>query len=253
MAFNLLIINILCMYRNGTIKLYIFVILMLSCRITLCSACSLALHDWQLKLFFKIPINAPFIPLSEIAVIQSHFKKAVTDRIFWVTKPGVLSPYLDFIISFVDGWASQAKWKIVADNKSVIKLAKSFAKDENKPLIVGSDKNFLKVAVFLDANSKNNCVQIVLAQDSRIRCIFQDPQNPWAQEFNVQSWFSLIFYKLPIPGNILSFSAYPVDGNRASIYEDHPLVESLLSKKCLMRRPDLVVDPYSFDFPDLPE
>ena len=73
------------------------------------------------------------------------------------------------------------------------------------------------------------------------------------QSRSVQSWFSLIFYKLPIPGNILSFSAYPVDGNRASIYEDHPLVESLLSKKCLMRRPDLVIDPYSFDFPDLPE
>ena len=31
------------------------------------------------------------------------------------------------------------------------------------------------------------------------------------------------------------------------------LVEDLLSKKLLMRRPDLVVDPYAFDFPDLPE
>lgn len=241
------------MYSKNKIKYYIVVILLLLCGVTNSFACSLALHDWQLKLFFKIPINAPFVPLSEVAVIQNHFKKAVTDRIFWVTKPGVLSPYLDFVLSFIDGWASQTKWKIVTDNKSVIKLAKSFAKDENKPLIVGSDKNFLKVAVFLDANSKNNCVQIVLAQDSRIRCIFQDPQNPWAQEFNMQSWFSLIFYKLPIPGNILSFSAYPVDGTRASIYEDHPLVESLLSKKCLMRRPDLVIDPYSFDFPDLPE
>ena len=241
------------MYRNIKIKHPILVILLLFTGIIDCSACSLALHDWQLKLFFKIPVNAPIVPLSEIAVIQKQFKKAVTDRIFWVTKPGIFSPYNDFIISFIDGWASQVKWNIVSDNRSVIKLAKSFAKDENKPLIVGSDRNFLKIAVFLDANSKNNCCQIVFAQDSRIRCVFQDPNNPWAQEFNMQSWFSLIFYRLPIPGNIISFSTYPIDGTRVAIYEDHPLVETLLSKKSLMRRPDLVIDPYSFDFPDLPE
>ncbi len=241
------------MYRKFRFIYSLIVILLLLCGITKSYACSLALHDWQLKLFFKIPINAPFIPLSETSIIQNHFKKAVTDRIFWVTKPGVLSPYNDFFISFIDGWASQTKWQIVADNKSVIKLAKTFAKDENKPLIIGSDKNFLKIAVFLDANSKNNCCQIVLAQDSRIRCIFQDPKNPWAQEFNMQSWFSLIFYRLPIPGSILSFSAYPVNGTRSAIYEDHPLVEELLSKKSLLRRPDLVIDPYSFYFPDLPE
>ena len=252
MASYLLKLNII-MYKKHSIVFLLIVISLFWVEITRCSACSLALHDWQLKIFLKIPINAPFIPLSEIDVIQNHFKNAVTDRILWVTKPGALTPFLDFIISFVDGWASHAKWVIVPDNKSVVKLARSFAKDEKKPLIVGSDKNFLKIAVFLDANSKNNCCQIVLAQDSRIRCIFQDPQNPWAQEFNMQSWFSLIFHRLPIPGSVLSFSVYPVDGSRTSIYEDHPLVETLLSKKILMRRPDLVIDPYSFDFPDLPE
>ena len=241
------------MHRRQKIKLSFLGIFFLFWGISASFSCSLALHDWQLKLFFKIPINAPFIPLSEIAVIQNQFKEKVTDRILWVTKPGVLSPYNDFIISFIEGWATQVKWEIVANSKSVIKLAKSLAKESNTPLIVGSDKNFLKIAVFLDANSKNNCCQIVLAQDSRIRCIFQDPQNPWAQEYNMQSWFSLIFYRLPIPGNILSFSTYPVDGTRMAIYEDHPLVEELLSKKCLLRRPDLVIDPYSFDFPDLPE
>ena len=241
------------MYRIYIVKSFLLVILLLFTEITDSFACSLALHDWQLKLFYKIPINAPFIPLSEISVIQNQFDKPVTDRIFWATKPGVLTPYNDFIISFIDGWASQAKWMIVPDNKSVVKLARSFAKDDNKPLIVGSDKNFLKIAVFLDANSKNSCCQIVLAQDSRIRCIFQDPQKPWAQEFNMQSWFSLIFYRLPIPGYILSLSAYPIDGIRSAVIDDDSLVEYLLSKKLLMRRPDLVIDPYSFDFPELPE
>lgn len=240
------------MFKHKKIYL-LFISLLFIFRVNSVFACSLALHDWQLKLFFKIPVNAPLIPLSEISIIQSQFKKAITDKILWVIKPGALSPYLDIIVSFFDGWTSEAKWQIISDNKSVIKIAKSFSKEEKKPIIIGSDNNYLKIAVFLDANSKNNCCQIVIAQDSRIRCIFQDPQNPWAQEFNMQSWYSLIFYKMPIPGSIISFSAYPIEGTRSSIYEDHDLVEYLLSKKCLMRRPDLVIDPYSFDFPDLPK
>ena len=235
-------------------KIYLlFALLLILFGINSAESCSLALHDWQLKLFFKIPINAPFVPLSEISVVQNQFNNAVTDKILWVVKPGCLTPYLDTILSFIDGWCAESKWHVIADNKSVIKIAKSYAKEENKPLIIGSDKNFLKIAVFLDANSNNNCCQIVLAQDSRIRCIYQDPNKPWAQEFNMQSWYSLIFYKIPLPGYILSWAVYPINGSRTAIYEDHPLVETLLSKKCLMRRPDLVVDPYSFDFPDLPE
>ncbi len=228
-------------------------ILMFTFRINTAFSCSLALHDWKLIFFQKIPINAPFIPLSELNIVHGQFEKAVTDKILWVVKPGALSPYLNTILSFFDGWATTAKWELITNNKSVIKIAKSYANEEKKPLIIGSDKNFLKIAIFVDANSKNNCYQIVIAQDSRIRCIFQDSQNPWAQEFNTQSWYSLIFYSRPIPGSILSFSTYPINGGRTSIYEDHELVEYLLSKKFLMRRPDLVVDPYSFDFPDLPE
>ncbi len=239
-------------YKKINIILLITVFYVISCA-QVSYSCSLALHDWQLIFFYKIPINAPFIPLSEISVIQNKFSKAVTDRILWVIKPGILSPYLDFIKSFFSGWVADTKWEIIPNSKSVIKIARSFSNEEKKPLIVGSDKNFLKIAVFFDANSKNNCCQIVLAQDSRLRCVFQDANSPWAQEFNMQSWYSLIFYRMPIPGTIISFSTYPIDGTRSSIYEDHDLVELLLSKKCLMRRPDLVVDPYSFDFPDLPE
>ena len=216
-------------------------------------ACSLAYHDWQLKFFIKIPINAPFIPLSEISSVQEHFKKPATDQIFWVVKPGLLTPYLNTVLSLIDSWVAIADWQVIPETKSVLKVAKQYSQDNVPPIIIGSDRNYLKVAIFLDGNSNNNCCQIVVAQDSRIRCVFNDSINPWAQEFNRQSWFSFIFYRYPLPGYILSFSMYPMKGNRQSMYEDHPLVEELLSKKLLMRRPDLVVDPYSFDFPDLPE
>ena len=241
------------MFIKHEIKVIFFVIFLLFTGISKGFTCGLALHDWHLKLFFKIPLNAPFVPLSEIDAVQKHFDKAVTDRILWVIKPGILSPYNDFFISFVEGWASKVKWEIVTNNKSVIKLSKRFEKDEKKPLIIGSDKNYLKIAVFADANSNNNCWQFVFAQDSRIRCIFQDSQNPWAQEFNMQSWFSVIFFRVPVPGNIMALSIYPIDGVKNTFFEDQHLVEHLIGSKCLKQRPDLVVDPYSFDFPDLPE
>jgi hypothetical protein len=40
---------------------------------------------------------------------------------------------------------------------------------------------------------------------------------------------------------------------RKSFFEDHDYVEKLLAEKKLTRRPDLVVDPFIFDFPELPE
>lgn len=240
------------MYKTK-IKIYLFTVFCYCLLVSAANACSLALHDWQLVYYSKIPINAPFIPMSEISAIQGQFKKPVTDKILWVTKIGVLTPYVQEIVKKIDGWVGQAEWKVLPDNKSVIKIAKEAAKNNEKPIIVGSDKNFFKIAVFVDKNSDNRCIQVVLAQDSRIRCVYQNPTTPWAQEFNMQSWVSLIFYELPLPGRIISFSTYPVSGTRLSIYEDHPLVEQLLSKRCLTRRPDLVIDPYAFDFPDLPE
>lgn len=241
------------MNRLKLISIFSFVLAIIMACPEKAPACSLALHDWQLKLFLKIPVNAPLVPLSEMSSIQERFKKPATDRILWVTKPGILTPFLDSILPIFSSWTAVADWQIVPETKSVLKLAKDYASESVPPIIVGSDKNYLKIAVFLDANSNNNCCQIVVAQDSRIRCVFGDSVNPWAQEFNRQSWFSLIFYRFPVPGFILSFSMYPINGVRRSIFEDHPLVEELLMKKILMRRPDLVIDPYSFDFPDLPE
>ena len=121
------------------------------------------------------------------------------------------------------------------------------------PLIIGSDGNYIKIALFADQNSGFGCMQLVVQQTGRIRAVHPDTKTPWAQEINGSSWLSLIFYQLPVPGRILSFSAYPVQKNRHSIYEDHSYVETLLNQRILKRRPDLVVDPYRFDFPELPE
>ncbi|GAB4279236.1 MAG: hypothetical protein Kow0029_23060 [Candidatus Rifleibacteriota bacterium] len=90
-------------------------------------------------------------------------------------------------------------------------------------------------------------------QSNRIRGVFADDKKPWAQESSGMAWISLIFYQLPLPGRIISLAAYPFNNTRISLFEDHSYVENLLGEKLLKRRADLEVDPFSFDFPELPE
>jgi hypothetical protein len=51
----------------------------------------------------------------------------------------------------------------------------------------------------------------------------------------------------------MSLAIFPVNSTRMSLFEDHSLVERFLALKLLRRRPDLKIDPYTFDFPELPE
>jgi hypothetical protein len=111
----------------------------------------------------------------------------------------------------------------------------------------------LKIAFFSDANSDYKCHQIVIMLNSRLRGVFPSTKKPWAQEINSMTWVSLIFYQIPFPPTIMSLAIFPVNSTRMSLFEDHSLVERFLALKLLRRRPDLKIDPYTFDFPELPE
>lgn len=222
-------------------------------RVQTAAACSLALHDWKLTFYVKIPVSAPLFPLAEINSIQSRLQKSAVGQVFWIGEHSFASRLAPVLLPFFPGWPARLPWQTVDAGKSLAGLARASQNEKSLPVIVGSDRCFIKVALFSDANAYGSCQQLVIMQSNRIRAVFPDKKSPWAQEINGQSWVSLIFYQLPVPGRILSFSAYPVDQVRASIYEDHSFVETLLSKKKLLRRPDLVVDPYAFDFPELPE
>jgi hypothetical protein len=89
--------------------------------------------------------------------------------------------------------------------------------------------------------------------NSRLRGVHADGDKPWAQEVNAMAWVSIIFYQLPIPGRIMSLSVFPYQSTRISLFEDHNFSEELMAKKLLTRRPDLDIDPFVFDFPELPE
>lgn len=217
------------------------------------SACSLALHDWKLAFYLKIPLSAPLFPLAELSSLPGKLPESSAGLIYWVSNHNLLSCLTPVLLPFFSDWPAKLPWITVDAGKSLTSLAHGSQKQAKTPLIIGSDKCFLKLALFSDANAAFNCHQLVILQSNRIRAVFPDKSSPWAQEINGQSWVSLIFYQLPIPGRILSFSAFPVSQIRKSIYENHSYVEALLSQNQLMRRPDLVVDPYAFDFPELPE
>lgn len=215
-------------------------------------ACSLALHKWERVFYIKIPVSAPAFPLSEAGAALGKIPENSARTVRWVADHHLISELSPAFLPLIKGWLNLIPWELARPGSSIMTQARNVSQNAF-PLIIGTDRCFIKIALFSDANSAGNCMQLVIMQTGRIRAVFPDKKSPWAQEINGQSWLSLIFFQVPIPGRILSFSAYPLAGLRQSIYEDHSLVEKLLTEQKLTRRPDLEIDPYQFDFPELPE
>lgn len=217
------------------------------------SACSLAIHDWKLICYLKIPVSAPLFPLAEFNLLSTNFKEAPGKNVLWLSQHGQVGSFLSGFIHALPGWPAKTSWLLSNSNKSVISHAMTESGANSRPLIIGSDKNFIKLALFSDRNSNYSCHQIVILHSNRIRGVMASKDAPWAMETNGMAWVSVIFYQVPIPGRILSVSIFPFRATRQSIFEDHAYVENLLAEKLLKRRPDLELDPYSFDFPELPK
>ncbi len=235
---------------NFTILLLLLVLLL---PVGSASACSLALHVWKLVFYLKIPMSSPVLPLAELNVVSLRMKENPVSTIIWMASHDLLSRLSLSLLNTIADKAATIPWNAVSNGDSLLGKARDSKKTGSGAMLIGSDKCSIKIAFFSDRNSGFNCHQLVIMQNNRIRAVQPDIEVPWAQETIGQSWVSLIFYQIPVPGRIMSFSTYPVRQTRKSISEDHPLVENLLSQKLLLRRPDLVIDPYVFDFPELPE
>lgn len=217
------------------------------------SACSLAIHDWKLVFYLKIPVSAPLFPLAEVNFLNANFKVKPTDEVFWISDHGFLGHFLAGFVKALPVWPAELNWHLGDNARPVLATARMHAEKDRPPLILGSDRNFIKIAFFSDQNADFNCHQLVVMQTSRIRGVYTGKDHPWAQEINGMSWFSLIFYQIPLPDRVLSLAVFPFKFTRISLFEDHGYVEGLLAQKLLKRRPDLEVDPFVFDFPELPE
>ncbi|MGM0598875.1 MAG: hypothetical protein ACQETH_03550 [Candidatus Rifleibacteriota bacterium] len=202
--------------------------------------------------FTKVPVSAPLFPIAEFSFLTNSFKEKPTNKVYWLAEHNMMSRFLAEFINALDGWPSKIDWILLEPDESPLSLARKSDRN-NPPLIVGSDKNYLKIAFFSDANSDYKCHQIVIMLNSRLRGVFPGTNQPWAQETNSMAWVSFIFYQIPFPPTIMSLAIFPINSTRMSLFEDHPLVERFLALKLLRRRADLEIDPYQFDFPELPD
>ncbi|OGK05640.1 MAG: hypothetical protein A2W80_01310 [Candidatus Riflebacteria bacterium GWC2_50_8] len=239
------------MIRNGC-KILITLVTMLCCT-PASKACSLALHDWRLYLHLKIPVSAPLLPLAELDAVFDKIPRNSIEKVIWVADHNQLSSFSLLFMHFLPNWEAHLPWHATARNASIIELARENRAVTKAPLIIGTDQNQLQIALFVDRNSDNRCFQLVFMQTSRIRAVHPDSIKPWAQESRGQSWLSLTFYQLPLPGRILAMAIFPIYQSRIALIDNHSFVEHLLADGLLATRPEQVFDPYSFDFPDLPE
>lgn len=243
---------------------YMLACLLISCQS--CQACSRALHDWQLNFYAKIDLPSPILPLAEFDVsinraIHGNFK------VLWlVNRQWYNFLQLAFFPILYKGMANSLPtvsnlpeserirpWYLLPKNESVGELAFRNAQNKDSSLILGSDRNSLRIAFFTDTNSSGSCFQLVLIQDGRLRAVHVSPKNPWAQEINSKSYLSLIFFQLPVPGRIMNLSVYPVNSARMTLVEDEALTIKLLENKLLLPRSTSDYDPESNEIPELPE
>lgn len=216
-------------------------------------ACSLALHDWKRLFHLRLPLSAPLTPLAELDAILDKFPRNSLKQILWVANHNLFSSFSIALLPLLPNWEAHLPWQTLPTTASVVELAKGRQDQSDIPLIIGADQNQLQIALFVDSNSSNRCFQLVLMQTSRIRSVYASRQTPWAQESRGMTWVSLVFYQLPLPGRILSLAVFPVYQTRRALIDNHEYVEQLLAEKFLATRPEQIFDPYTFDFPDLPE
>lgn len=243
-------------------------------------ACSLALHEWQLVYSASIRLSSPVFPVTEMDVPVRRMADSASE-ILWVTDhkwynyahaimfPVVyrfLANHLKTAELFksvdekLPAWALKrlpwpllARWTLLPKTTSVGELAYNMSSRKAYPLIIGSDKNTFKAALFVDKNSNQSCYNLVIAQDGRVRVIHPDPGNPWAKEISSRGYLSVIFYKVPVPGLILNISVFPIGEAIVSMFEHEELVRKLLDYKLLLPRPVSDNDPESIKIPELPE
>lgn len=243
-------------------------------------SCSLAIHEWHLVWYKKLVTETPFLPLCESDIlVKGEFQPV--KNIYWVTPKAnsdftlikaLLIPVYNAFLGSLHlheymgvglpvtlspnreknfPWCKALSW-LPLENGS--KLGEILNNHPVKDYIVmGSDKNTLKIAIFADALSNNKCFQVVILQDGRLRAVQPSDTKPTATEVRALAYASFIFYGNPINCNFLSISLSPIAGSRCFFFQNEEYADKLVSEGKLARRAASESDPASFNIPDIPE
>lgn len=255
-------------------SILVVVIILLSSLSCTTEACSLAIHDWKSVFHRKLELSSPIFPIAEASAAWRSIPEGPDSSVIWISKHSVFSylssafvPVFFQLMSALNRsshifltpvnlhsfWLDHIPWLALSSTDSVASLAHQKADKSFSPIIIGSDKNFLRIALFVDANSDNRCFQLVIMQQGRIRLVHANPAKPWAQELQASAFISIIFYELPLPERIMSLSLYPIAEHRAFLIDSEPLILRLLEGGALKSRPPSDYDPSSFELPEFPE
>ncbi|HEY9068905.1 MAG TPA: hypothetical protein VIV61_01540 [Candidatus Ozemobacteraceae bacterium] len=221
----------------------------LLCDLQAAGACSLALHEWQPRFQFAFAPPAPILLLSELDLVRERVREGRVSRVFQVTAPSVLTALLGLVPPLLQ---PGIRWQAVSSPHLVQPLFLSPASG-SAPLLLGTDRQTFRVALFSDLRSGSCCHQLVLYESKRIRAIHGLAASPWAREADGRAWISIVFYEYPVPGRILSVSVFPVEGRIREVYTAPELVETLIGQRRLQLRPASAFTPDSRDIPEMPE
>lgn len=206
-------------------------------------ACSLAMHNWELRFQYSIPIDGPIIPASEFSTLSMRFVPADISNILWVSNANAATGIAMLFKNALKKWT--AGMKIIPTDQS--DLAKNAI--GSTTLLIEPNNYVIKIALFSDKFSNHRCKQLVILQEGRIKVALPQSKPPVAEQYYGRAWVSIFFYDQPIPGKILSIAASPVADHLQELFVDFSFVEMLMRNNLVQRRTENYQTPYVDGFP----
>jgi len=201
------------------------------------AGCTLVEHDWKPVACFTLSLEAPPDLLGSLSWLASHLP--ATPHHVWLRTHDLESAWKSSIVwSFIGGRTASATWHLLSPDADILASIRSLGpeKSSSPSLFVGVDQARLWIGWFRDANSGGACHQLLIAQEARVRAILTGTPVPWAEEKIVHSWISGVFYGLPTPQNLLSFTLTADGENPLVKIEDIQQVSLLVSNRHLKQR-----------------
>lgn len=207
------------------------------------NACNMARHEWQLRFIKAFSIPAPIVLSDAIRIVSDRFTRPEVGQIVWVTGSHLETALALALKNAAGQWPAKLTWQ-PADQTTLAnhKLA-------SNTLLLEPGENTIKIALFSDKLSNHRCKQLVLLQEGRLRLAMPNTDRPVAEQYNARTWLSIFFYDLPLPAQILSVAASPINGHLEEIFTNETFVEELMVNELVERRPADYVTPYIDGFP----
>lgn len=201
------------------------------------AGCTLVDHDWKPVVCFTMNLKAPLDLLGSLSWLVRHLPAAPRHVWFRTNDPGGVWKAA-MVRSVIGDWTASATWHLLTPDADILATIRNLGSDRNASpaLFVGVDQPRLWIGWFRDANSGGLCHQILIAQESRVRAILTGTTAPWAEEKVVHGWVSGVFFGLPAPQNLLSFTMTADGENPLVKIEDIAQVALLVSNRRLKQR-----------------